>query len=239
MNETDLYAPVSALLASLGYEVNAEVKGCDICATKSGCLVVVEMKKNMTVSLLVQAARRQRAADLVYVAIPRPKRQYGPSWLGLLHLLKRLGLGLIVVSFASGKGRAEIALDPSETDRTNCRTSERVRGKIMKELAGRTGDYNVGGSCRKELMTAYKENAIHIACCLKELGSLTTRQLRNLGTGEKTYSILRNNFYGWFAREGDAWELTKKGHEELQNYPELVESYARSLDGLNVVYSDD
>ena len=42
--ETDLYEPIRAFLEEEGYQVQAEVKHCDIAAEKDGRLVVVELK---------------------------------------------------------------------------------------------------------------------------------------------------------------------------------------------------
>ena len=75
--ETDLYAPVRDWLVAQGYTVRAEVKDCDITATKDGDLIVVELKRSFNVDLLIQATKRQRLTDSVYVAIPRPTRM-GP-----------------------------------------------------------------------------------------------------------------------------------------------------------------
>ncbi len=72
-------------------------------------------------------------------------------------------------------------------------------------------------------MTAYREEAIRIAVYLDELGPSAPRTLRSLGTSEKTLSILRSNFYGWFERvERGVYALSAKGREELDGYPSLV-----------------
>jgi hypothetical protein len=81
-------------------------------------------------------------------------------------------------------------------------------------------------------MTAYKENAVYIACCLEMYGQLSPRKLRELGTGNKTQSILGKNYYGWFERvERGIYKLSKKGHEVFSMYPELVAYYNGIIDG--------
>src|SRR5208283_3706308 len=60
--------------------------------------------------------------------------------------------------------------------------------------------YNRAGSTRTKLATAYRENAIHFACCLLVTGRTSPAALRAMGTGPKTLSILRFNAYGWFER---------------------------------------
>ena len=72
--ETDLYEPIRRFLEEEGYEVQAEVKDCDIAARKDGRLVVVELKRNFQLKLVYQAMERQRLTEYVYVAIPRPKK---------------------------------------------------------------------------------------------------------------------------------------------------------------------
>ena len=66
----------------------------------------------------------------------------------------------------------------------------------MKEIEGRSADYNVGGSNKTKIMTAYKENCIQIASYLEHLGPLSPKALLELGTGTKTSSILTKNYYG-------------------------------------------
>ena len=52
--ETDLYEPIRAFLEEEGYQVQAEVKGCDIAAVKDGQLVIVELKKAFNLKLVYQ-----------------------------------------------------------------------------------------------------------------------------------------------------------------------------------------
>jgi hypothetical protein len=85
--EIDLYNPVRDVFVEQGYTVRSEVKDCDITAIKDDELVVVELKRNLSVSLLAQAARRQKAADLVYIAVPKPKKTFNDSkWQDICHL---------------------------------------------------------------------------------------------------------------------------------------------------------
>jgi hypothetical protein len=80
----------------------------------------------------------------------------------------------------------------------------------------------VGGSTKTTLMTAYRENAILIACCLAKLGPSSPKILRNLGTGAKTTSILSANHYGWFQRiEKGVYELTDQGDFESRSFKQI------------------
>ncbi len=230
-SEADLAAPLVAYLIQQGWTVRSEVKDCDIAATKEEELLIVEVKKSMNVPLLVQAARRQRITDTVYVAIPRPSNKW--KWWkesrGVQHLLRRLELGLILVSLDAGKPPVEIVFHPLPFERRKRAKSRRV---VLEEIARRTADYNRAGSTRTKLVTAYREDAINIACCLLKKGRLSPAALRSLGTGEKTYSILRRNVYGWFERlDTGLYGLTAHGRADLASYPELAARYIQALKG--------
>jgi hypothetical protein len=221
--ETDLYKPVHDYLVEQGYTVHSEVKDCDITAVKGQELIVIELKCLFNAKLLMQATRRQLAADSVYVAIPKPKGAYKKDWADMCHLLRRLELGLITVSFNSNQQYAEIIFHPSPYD---LKKSKKKKYSILKEIAGRTGNYNTGGSRGKKLMTAYKENAVHIACCFQKFGPLSPKQLRALGTGPKTLSILSKNFYGWFKNiSRGLYDLHPECTNCLDNYTELATRY--------------
>ena len=217
--EADLYAPVRDYLAAGGYVVRSEVNGCDITALKDDELVIIELKRNFTTGLLIQATQRQRMADSVYIAIPRPAYPLA-SRRGrqMSHLVRRLELGLILVDPV--EGRIEIALHPLPFDR---KRDNRARRSLLREIDGRSGEYNVGGTTGKALVTAYRENAIQIAWLLAERPSLSPKQLRELGTGKKTQSILQSNYYGWFERIGRGlYALSPEGRHALERYPKIV-----------------
>ena len=93
---------------------------------------------------------------------------------------------------------------------------------MIQEIADRSGNYNVGGSTRTPIVTAYRETAIYIAICLRELGPSSPRALRDLGAGKKAGPILASNHYGWFQRLGyGLYGLTDSGERELDNFPEV------------------
>ena len=70
MLETDLYPPIKTYLELNGYQVNAEVKDCDIVASKENDIIVVELKTSINLTLLAQAVLRQSISDSVYIAVP-------------------------------------------------------------------------------------------------------------------------------------------------------------------------
>lgn len=110
MKETDMYPAVRHFLVSQGYTVRSEVRGCDVVAEKDGRFVVLEMKTRLSVALLAQAASRQRAVESVYVVIPHPgDRVKTREWRQTCHLLRRLELGLLLVTLpATGEARVDV-----------------------------------------------------------------------------------------------------------------------------------
>lgn len=222
--EVDLYKPIQRYFSSEGYEVYGEVKDCDMAAVKGEELVIIELKLTLSVDLLIQAANRQRITDQVYIGIPKPKyRLNTKSWADKLHLIRRLELGLIVVSFTGKRSKAEVICQPGTFNR---RKNKRKREMVLKEIEGRSADFNVGGSSRTKIMTAYKENCVQIACYLENFGPLSPKALRKMGTGDKTSSILTKNYYGWFERiKRGTYMVTEKGKQEIKEFPDLLNYY--------------
>lgn len=228
LKETDLYAPVKAFLERSGYEVRGEVAGCDLTAVRDEELVVVELKRVFGLKLLVQAVNRQKAADSVYVAIPKPPRgRFSKSFWDMCHLLGRLELGLLTVTFRGEEASVEVVLHPQARVATR---SAKMRRSIIREFTGRSGDYNIGGSSKRGLVTVYRESALRVACCLEKYGPLSAAELKVLGTGDKTYGILYRNVYGWFERvETGRYGLHKAGKSALAGYGELRARYRKEL----------
>lgn len=230
-SEIDLYKPVQTYFEKLGYKVQAEVNDSDVVAFKEDSIVVIELKLNLNITLLMQAAKRQKMTRDVYIAIERPKTSLRRKrWRDLVHLVRRLELGLILVSFEGRRPSLAIVHEPGPFDRQrSMRQNEKVREKLIQEVKSRRSNHNVGGSNKILMMTAYKEMAIQIAFYLDYLGPMSAKELEKLSTGNKTYGILYNNYYKWFERVGrGVYGLTKKGREEYQTFPEVVELYQKS-----------
>ncbi len=220
--ETDLYCPVRDYLAQQGYTVRGEVHHCDVAAVRGEELIVIELKRGLTLALLAQAVQRQQLTDSVYVAIPRPenKRKWMAQTADVQAVLKRLELGLLLVSLSPSHPPVEVILHPLPATR---RRRKRAQRALLAEIARRSGDFHQGGGCRQKLVTAYRENAIHIACCLAELGPLSPRALRARGTGSKTLAILYRNVYAWFTRTArGVYALSEQGQADLAHYPALA-----------------
>ncbi len=229
--EMDLYIPVQTYFEKLGYKVQAEVNDCDVVAYKEDSIVIIELKLNLNITLLMQAAKRQKMTPNVYIAIERPKTSLRKKrWRDLVHLVRRLELGLILVSFEGRRPSLDIVHEPGPFDRKrSMRQSEKVRDKLIHEVENRRSNHNVGGSTNVLMMTAYKEMSIQIAYYLDHLGPMSAKDLEKLSTGNKTYGILYNNYYKWFERVGrGVYGLTKKGRKEYQTFPEVIKLYQKT-----------
>jgi hypothetical protein len=236
--ECDLAGPIQDHLEANGYTVRSEVRGCDITALKDDELIVIELKKGFSTDLLIQATDRQKIADSVYVALPAEgdmakRDRYAKRWRGIEHLLKRLEIGLIVVTFpddADAPPVVEIVLHP--VDPPKPRRSPKVRRALLREIAGRSANYNVGGSTGRKLVTAYREQAIFIACCLERFGPLTPAKLRAMGASAKTQSILLRNVYDWFDKvDRGIYHLRPRGRDEIAaDYAALAAHCCRRLE---------
>jgi hypothetical protein len=224
MLETDLFEPIKKYFEYHGYSVNAEVKDCDVTAIRDDELIVVELKTSPNLSLLIQATDRQSITDAVYVAIPVTTGNR-KRWRGVQRVLRRLELGLLVVSFGPLGASVTKLFDPLPAQK---RKRKKRRHAIIREIAERSSDYNTGGSSGIKLITAYRENAILVATCLEQLGQVSPAKLRDIGTGNRTGRILSKNHYGWFQRiERGVYSITDQGRLEIRSYGEL---HARSLE---------
>lgn len=245
--ESDLAEPVQRYLEENGYTVRSEVRGCDITAVKGEELIVVELKKGFSTDLLIQATDRQRIADSVYVALPAigdlaKQDRYSKRWRGIEHLLKRLEIGLIRVIFPerpSASPVVEIVFHPIPLPKP--RRSPKTRRALIREIEGRSANYNVGGSTGQKIVTAYREQAVHIACCLDRFGPMTPCALRALGTSQKTQNILFRNVYDWFERlERGVYALRPRGRDEIAaDYASLAAHYCRRLDEESVYHATE
>lgn len=229
IKEVELYEPVREFLSNRGFAVNSEVLNCDVTALLEELLVVVEMKTSLNLDVVLQAVERQRFADLVYIAVPKNGRiLFTKRWKKICHLLRRLEVGLLLVTVNKDFSYVEEALKPIPFDRArSISAAQRKRKNVIKEVSERHGDYNTGGSNKKKLVTSYRESAIQIAVILEKLQSCSIKEIREAGDlPQKTAKILQDNHYGWFAREKrGVYCLTEKGAEELKDYSELAKLY--------------
>ena len=227
MLESDLYAPIRDWLKEQGYSPKAEVKGVDIMAVKGETMLVVELKNTLNLEVILQAVNRQRLSEIVYIGVPKKgKILFTKRWKMLIHLLKRLELGLLLVSHKGEVSFVEEALKPILFNRIKSRSQvKNKRESALLEYNRRHGDQNTGGVNKVKIITAYRESALLIAYLLSVHGPMSPKKLRELGTDSaKTTTVLYINVYGWFEpiKKG-VYTLTEKGSQALSDYKTFID----------------
>ena len=205
--EATLYGPVKALLEAQGYVVKGEIVGCDVVGVRDGePPVVVELKRAFGLALVLQGIDRLAMTDAVYLAVGAWPRRPG----NVRKLLRRLGLGLIVIA----DSHAEVVLDPLpyRPRKSRARTS-----RLLDEHRRRVGDPTGGGSVRRPIMTAYRQEALRCAARL-DAGPATLRAIRAPGDVPHAGRIMQSNVYGWFERvERGIYVLSPRGRRALED----------------------
>lgn len=206
--------------------MHAEVGHCDVAAQRDGELVLIEMKRSVTLDLLVQAVRRQEAHASVYAAVPAPPVM-DKRWRERARLFRLLELGLLLVYLKPSVERVEVLFHPMPAKRQKRAAATRA---LLKEMAGRSSSLNQGGSHRRKLVTAYREQALGLAVALSVTGPTSPKALRNCGCSERSGVILSGNVYGWFERISlGVYGLTPAGRKALSEYADLAEALRTTL----------
>ena len=214
--ETTLYAPVKRFLERLGLEVKGEICGCDLVALDNGtptAVVIGELKLTFTLELVLQAVDRTAVCDEVWLAVRASKRGRGrEADARVKKLCKLLGFGLLVVA---ANGRVDPLVEPVPW---KPRSNVKRRSKIVNEHRRRLGDPAAGGSTRKPIMTAYRQQALACADVLAK-GPARPRDLKLFYPDAA--KILHRNVYGWFFRqERGIYALTDGGRAALLQWSE-------------------
>ncbi len=220
--ETDLYAPIKAFLEAQGYAVKGEVEGCDVVAVRGAePPVVVELKRSFSLDLVLQGVARQKLTDKVYLAVAdegargstlrRRRRE-------VARLCRLLGLGLLVV--CGEDTVVEPRLDPGPY---RPRQTPRRRERLLREFARRAGDPNRGGTTRRGIVTAYRQDALRCAELLARMGPLPLAELRARSGVGRAARILQRDVYGWFDRPArGVYALSPVGRAALRTYSDVV-----------------
>jgi hypothetical protein len=226
VREADLYLPVKRLLEGQGYTVKGEIGAADVVALRDGEdePVIVELKAGFSLSLYHQAIERQALTDAVYVAVPRGSGRASLKALAENRkLCRRLGLGLITVKLADGF--VEVHCDPEPY---RPRQSKPRKARLLREFAKLVGDPNTGGTTRRNLVTAYRQEAL---LCLRLLSAQgpTKASAVAKGTGvPHARRLMADNHYGWFERGPAAgvYGLSPKGMAAVTEYAAEIERLA-------------
>lgn len=227
--EKDLFAPIKTYFESYGYTCDGEVQDIDLYMEKDSESVAVELKQTLDFKSVQQAALRQKLVDYVYIGIFKPKDLYRSAFQDKLYLLKRLGIGLIVVSKRSKA--VEIVSEPIVSELSVYQTRNRGKKKVLsEEFQKRKSKSNVGGVHGTKLITSYREEALLILDALLSLGGeASTREVRSLCGVERTTPILYNNHYGWFSRSGTGrYSVTEAGLQAVEEFEDTLRILKRN-----------
>ena len=218
--EADLYPAVKVFLEAQGYDVKAEIRGCDVVATcGSEPPVIVELKLAFSLTLLLQGIDRLGLTDRVYLAVSRPRRRGRRGSVlrrDVRDLCRRLGLGLMTVAPGRSAGCVEVIVDPVPY-RPRRRAAALTR--LLGEHARRVGDPNRGGVTRTPIVTAYRQEALRCAMLIERGGQASLRALRETGLVPNASRILQRDVYGWFRRlERATYALTDRARQDIERF---------------------
>ena len=195
ITETNLYQPVKEFLNGLGFDAKGEICGCDVVALDKGepvAVIICELKLSFTLELILQAVDRATACDEIWLAVYSKKtaraRENDPR---VKKLCRYLGFGLLKVHATN---LVEIVVKP-ETWKP--RRDGKFRSRIISEYNNRQGDPTQGGSTRKPIMTAYRQQAILCAQMIEQGETKLSVLKQTISDAPK---ILQRNVYGWFDR---------------------------------------
>lgn len=245
-HESELYAPLKLFFEQRGYSIKGEVRHCDLVGIKVGrdneAPLIVEIKKTFSLALLLQGLERQKLSSNVYLAVEcnrTKKGAHNQRWSEITALCRRLGLGLVTITFYKTKTPlVEMRCTPSpDIDGTKpARKSPARSASLIREFHERSGDYNVGGSYGTKLVTAYREKALRIAVAMQEGAIFSPKQVKELSGIGTAGAILRDNYYGWFERIAKGqYQLTSIGQASLKEYATVIAGWdltAVSIDEL-------
>lgn len=224
IRETDLYAPVKAYLEGQGYRVKGEVGAADIVAMRGEDEpVVVELKIGFSLALFHQAIDRLSLSDAVYIAVPHGQgRAFLKSLNANMKLCRRLGIGLLSVRLQDGFVTPH--LDPAPYAP---RKSKPRKDRLLREFSRRVGDPNTGGSTRRPVMTAYRQDALRCAAALATGGAAKAAHVAAATGVAAARRIMADDHYGWFERVATGvYRLTPRGEEAMHTYGDQLEGLA-------------
>ena len=122
-------------------------------------------------------------------------------------------------------GLVEIHADPAPY---RPRKSKKKRTILLREFAKRTGDPTKGGSTRKGLMTAYRQDALRCLQILKDGGPTKASDVAKACDVKTARQIMYDNHYGWFERtDKGIYALTPSGIEALSEFADSLKTLDR------------
>lgn len=221
--ERDLFLPIKTYFENFGYVCDGEVKGIDLYMENGEKNVAVELKQTLDFKSVQQAALRQKITDIVYIGIFKPKDLYSSAFKDKLYLLKRLGIGLIVVT---KRGQTvEIVSEPIVTELSSFQKRNVGKRKALsEEFHKRKTKNNIGGVNGTKLITGYREDALLVLDALIALaGEGSSRKVREVSGVANATRIMYQNYYGWFCNISTGYyKVTETGRNALEEFSGVI-----------------
>ncbi len=221
--ERDLFLPIKTYFENFGYVCDGEVKGIDLYMENGEKNVAVELKQTLDFKSVQQAALRQKITDIVYIGIFKPKDLYSSAFKDKLYLLKRLGIGLIVVT---KRGQTvEIVSEPIVTELSSFQKRNVGKRKALsEEFHKRKTKNNIGGVNDTKLITGYREDALLVLDALIALaGEGSSRKVREVSGVANATRIMYQNYYGWFCNVSTGYyKVTETGRNALEEFSGVI-----------------
>jgi len=220
--EKDLFNPIKKHFEAQGFVCDGEVDGIDLYMEKDGMAVAVELKVSLDFRVVMQAALRQKLVPHVYIGTFAVKSTRSSLFRDKLYLLKRLGIGLILVTKSSKA--VNILCEPAQPQLKDTASTARKRKHLKHEFSERRTHLNTGGVNKKKLITSYREDALLVLNTLAEIGGeASPAQVKTLCAVERTYNILYYNHYGWFKHSSKGlYSITDKGYDALEEFEDVL-----------------
>jgi len=221
--EKDLFNPIKQYFEQYGYVCDGEVNDIDLYMEKEDTSVAVELKQTLDFKSVQQAALRQKITDTVYIGIFKPNDLFSKSFKDKIYILKRLGIGLIVLSKKTGL--VEIVSEPVVSELSSFQRRNTGKKKALSsEFRKRKTKKNTGGVHNTKLITSYREDALLVLDALMENeGEASTKEIREISGVKKTTSILYDNHYGWFENVSKGiYKVTESGYDALEEYETVL-----------------
>ena len=226
--EKDLFIPIKSYFEQYGYIADGEVNDIDLYMEKGGESIAVELKQTLDFKAVQQAALRQKITDSVFIGIFRPGDINSGSFKDKLYLLKRLGIGLIVVSKRTRQ--IEIVSEPVVTELSEYQRRNKSKKKALSsEFQKRRVKNNIGGVHGEKLVTSYREDALLVLDTLAELGGeAPSRKVNELSGIKRGTTIMRNNYYGWFEKVAKGvYRIRQEGYDALEEFEDAIYTLRR------------
>ena len=233
--EKDLFLPIKEYFEAFGYVCDGEVEDIDMYMEKAPAeskadpnqteTLAVELKQTLDFRAVQQAALRQKIVDNVFIGIFRPKDINSRSFKDKEYLLKRLGIGLIVVSKRTKA--VEVVIEPVVCELASFKShNKRKKDTLSAEFQKRRVKSNTGGVRGVKLITGYREDALLVLDALCTLhGEGSTSQVREISGVPNAASILYNNFYGWFLKVGrGVYSISDTGYDALEEFENTLKA---------------